>query len=673
MTRIGIVGCGFVSSLYMKTLGEYKNFKLVGAYDINAPRMATFCDFYKTTPYDSLEAITADSDLIVNLTTPEEHLAVSSYVLKQGKSVYSEKPITTSDEDSRFLVDTAIENNTNILGAPCGHLSEMAETVAHHLAQNPIGKIYAVYAEMDDGLMHKMAYEKWRNDFGIPWPGKNEFETGSTLEHAGYTLCLLQKWFGKANIKSVTQHRTITDKIIPLHKHTADFSCAILEYADNIIARVTCSIIAPKDRQIRIFGEHGVITIGDIWRYDAPVKMQKLVTIRRKTLLSPIKQTLKPVQTTYPKAPKTAAAQMDFCRGIRQLAELKQSDRAMMENYLEVNSIVYKMNGESVSRKQHPWIILGTGNMAEKMGDCLRRNAYPIKGVFSQQGERAQNLCDILNAAECYTTLDEIPRAAEKTIAYVASINEKHYAQVKALLEKGYDILCEKPLTMVATQTEELYQIAEQSGLQLQENLWSLFLPSAPEIRTAVISQKHIELSFCSTIPYTPESRQWQPAAGGCLYDLGIYPLAWAVYFLGNITKFTIDNSVSQHGIVSELELTTHHTSGKTAKIKAGFGTTQQYIKVANEFFTPIYAPEFRSKVGNTLLRKVREKLVAPEYPAKDPYAFIVNELNDANTDHPYPAETSLHIARTMEDIHKALTPQIKEVTTTAAPLTEPN
>lgn len=672
MTRIGIVGTGFVSSLYMKTLNEYENFKLVGAYDINAPRLEKFCEFYKAKAYDSLESITADSDLIINLTTPEAHLDVSTYVLKQGKPVYSEKPLTTNEEDSRFLVDTAIANNTNILGAPCGHLSEMAETVKHHLAQNPIGKIYAVYAEMDDGLMHKMAYEKWRNDFGIPWPGKNEFESGSTLEHAGYTLCLLQKWFGNANIKSVTQHRTITDKIIPLHKHTADFSCAVLEYDNNIIARVTCSIIAPKDRKIRIFGEKGLITIGDIWRYDAPAKMQKLVTIRRKTILSPIKQTLKPVSTTFPKAPKTPAAQMDFCRGIKQLADLKKSDHTLMENYLEVNSIVYKMNGESVTKKQHPWIILGTGNMAVKMGECLRRNAYPIQGVFSQQSGRAQTICDLLNAPECYTSLEDIPTAKEKTIAYVASVNEKHYVQVKALLEKGYDILCEKPLTMVATQTEELYQLAEQKGLQLQENLWSLFVPSAPEIRAAAVGYKHLELSFCSTIPYKSDARQWQPAAGGCLYDLGIYPLAWAVYFLGNITSYNVDNAETQNGIVSELQLTTQHTSGKSAKIIAGFGSTEQYIKMGEEYFTPIYAPEFRSKISHTLLRKVREKLLAPEFPAKDPYAFILNELNEGNADHAYPAEVSIHIARIMEEIHLATAPAEKEIPSTATPVPEP-
>ncbi len=657
MTRIGIVGCGFVSSLYMKSLPTYEDLKLVGAYDIKPDRLQQFCDHYSATPYESLESLTNDVDLIVNLTTPEEHYNVSAHALKAGKAVYSEKPFTTSEADSRSLIDLAIENNTNILGAPCGYLSEMAETVADCLEREVVGKVYAVYAEMDDGLMHKVAYEKWRNDFGVEWPAKNEFEIGSTSEHAGYTLCLLQRWFGKATIKGLVNHQCVTDKIIPLHKQTADFSCAILEYSNNIIARVTCSIIAPKDRQIRIFGEHGVISVGDTWRYDSPVKVQKLVTIRRKTLLSPIKKTIKPLQTSFPKAPKTAAAQMDFCRGIRQLAEQGTTNRELMENYFEVNSIVAKMNGESVTETQYPWIILGTGNMAEKMGECLRRNAYPIQGVFSTQHERATDLQKRLNADHTYNTLDEIPQAQGKTIAYVASVNEKHYAQVKSLLSKGYDVLCEKPLTMLASQTEELFRIAQQNNLKLQENLWSLFLPSAPIISKKTLAEKQITLSFTSGIPYAADARQWQPEAGGCLYDLGIYPLAWAVYFLGNITDYSVTKSKTEHGIVSQLELTTQHASGKSAVIKTGFHSTEQYIKVGKDYFTPIYAPEYRSSIGSTLARKVREKLVAPEYPAKDPYAFVLNQLNSTSTESRHPADASIHIAQIMEQIHEQLIP----------------
>ena len=93
---------------------------------------------------------------------------------------------------------------------------------------------------------------------------------------------------------------------------------------------------------------------------------------------------------------------------------------------------------------------------------------------------------------------------------------------------------------------------------------------------------------------------------------------------------------------------------------------------MGEEYFTPIYAPEFRSKISHTLLRKVREKLVAPEFPAKDPYAFILNELNEGNADHAYPSEISIHIARIMEEIHLATAPAEKEIPSAAAPVPEP-
>lgn len=657
MTRIGIVGCGFVSTLYMESLPRYDDLTLVGAYDINMPRRDRFCEHFKTRPYPSLESLTADVDLIVNLTTPEEHHGVSSYVLSNGKPVYTEKPMTTTPAESRSLIELAVANNTNILGAPCGHLSEMAQTVAHYLAEEKIGKVYAVYAEMDDGLLTQMPYEKWQNELGVLWPAKNEFESGSTLEHAGYLLCLLQSWFGTAEIKSVAQHICIPDKTIPLHKQTADFSCAILEYPDNIIARVTCSIVAKKDRQIKIFGETGVLTIGDVWKYDAPVKWQNMITIRRKTMINPLKRTLKAVNTSYPKAPKTSNAQMDFCRGIHQLAQLTGPDHEKMAALLNVNEVVLEMNGESTIREQHPWIILGTGNMATNMGDCLRRNGYLVKGVFSVQADRAQTLVDRFNAEDCYAALDEIPVATQKTIAYVASVNDKHYEQVRTLLEKGYDVLCEKPLTMQLSQTEELYQLATEKNLQLQENLWSLFVPSAPAIKEDAAQHDSIELAFYSPIPYAPDSRQWQPEAGGSLYDLGIYPLAWAVHFFGEIKSYTVDNHKVEHDIVSELELTTTHENGKTAKIKTGFSTTSQYIKLGDYYYTPIYAPEFKSKVGHNLVRKVREKLIAPNYPAKDPYAYILDQLNTGNADHAYPPKVSLHIAKLMQEIHEATAP----------------
>lgn len=657
-TRVGIVGCGFVSSMYMDTINLYPDLKLVGAYDANQGRRDRFCSHYNVEPTDSLDTLLSKSDLIVNLTTPENHFQVSKSVLEKGVPVYSEKPMTLSPADARSLVDVALANNTNIFCAPCVHLSEMAETVDHHIKSGILGKIYAVYAEMDDGLVHTMAHEKWLNEFGIPWPAKNEFESGSTLEHAAYTLCLLKKWFGEGELKSVFQHQCVSDKVIPTHRDTADFSCATIQYPENIIARVTCSIVAPKNHQIKVFGEKGVMTIDDVWFFESAVRWQNFITIRRKTLLNPVKRTLKAVKTSYPRAKRTAVAQMDFCRGIHHLASMQSPDAEAMSSMLNINSIILEMNGDAMPQKQHSWLILGTGNMATTISECLRRNGYPIVGVFSATGNRARQMCDQYGLKQCYTSLDDIPAATEKAVAYVASVNKFHYAQTHALISKGYDVLCEKPLTMNATQTAELYKLAKKNNVQLQENLWSLFVPAATKIRQHCEQHTHLELTFCSPIPYAPDARQWQPEAGGCLYDLGIYPLAWAVYLFGEIQSFDITDAKTDHGIVFDLEFTTNHEDGKTTSIRTSFTGSDQYIKVGPNYFTPIYAPEHKSTVSNRIARKIREKLIAPNYSAKDPYAFILDHLNTSACDveNPFPPATSIHLAYVMEDILQAAT-----------------
>ena len=665
-TRIGIVGCGYVSSLYMSSLNEYPDLELIGAYDIIPQRLSDFCNHYNTTAYASLNELLDDCDLLVNLTNPESHYDVSKTALLRGMPVYSEKPLTLTDEDARSLVNTAVENNTNIFGAPCVHLSKMAETVKFHLDNNKLGKVYAVYAEMDNDQVHAKAYENWKNTFGVKWPAKNEFESGATLEHAGYTLCLLHKWFGEGEIKSVFQHECITDKIIPLHRRAADFSCAMIEYPKGIVARLTCSIVAPKNHEIVIIGEKGIITIDDIWFFDTPVRWQNFYTIRSKTRLNPIKRTLKSVAYNHPLGEKTDSAQMDFFRGVRDLANQKSPNHEVMNSLVNMNRIVLEMNGDSKSTPQYPWLILGTGLMALRINDCLQRNGYIVQGVYSEQSGRATEVSRQLGLPNSYSALDQIPTVEEKTIGYVASNNSDHYLQVKALLNKGYDVLCEKPLTMNPDQTTELYELAADRGLRLQENLWSLFLPSAEKIRSHCLAEDHVELVFCSDIAFSPEKRQWSAEQGGCIYDLGIYPLAWAVYFFGEIEAFNVEYAKHEQGVISELSLITRHSDGKTCQIKSGFYEDDHYIKVGRDYFTPIYAPEYKSRLSHHKLRKIREKFTPPTYPAKDAYAYVLDSMNSMPTNSkkiPHSVQSSIHIAKIMQSIMKESWAIAEEIT----------
>jgi len=649
-TKIGIVGCGYVSAFYMSTLHLHSDLELVGAFDSDPIRLSGFCEHYKITPYDSLDELLDACGIIVNLTNPMSHFNISKRALERGISVYSEKPLAMSETECSSLINLAIKNDCNIYGAPCIHYSKMAETIKLHLDSKLIGNILVVYAEMDDSVVSTHNYEKWKNEFGISWPAKNEFESGSTIEHASYILCLLEKWFGEGELKVAFQNICLPDKI----KQTADFTCAVIKYPKNVVARVTCSIVAPKDHSIRIMGEKGIITIRDVWQFDSPVNWQNYITIRKRTFLNPFKRRLKSPSYRHPLGTKNSTAQMDFCHGIHRLSRKSKSDLKMMNSLLNVNQLVLGINGESRVKKQYPWIIIGTGTMAFKIHDCLKRNGYTITGIYSNKANRASTVQKELGIADNHSNLHRIPKAQSRTIAYVASINTDHYEQVKLLLKKGYNVLCEKPITLSSSQTEELYQIATKTGLRLQENMWSLFLPAAKEIHNHCQNYDRINLLFSTKIPYSPDSRQWRTDQGGCLYDLGIYPLSWSVYLLGEIVSFEIIHNRQDHGVLSEVSFITEHVSGKTALIETGFYKNSQYIKVGKNYFTPIYAPEFRSRIYNPTMNRLRQKFLTPDYSAKDPYAHILDSLNSKTADdlaNPHPPQSSMHVSNILQQI----------------------
>src|SRR2546421_9892738 len=213
--RIAIVGCGFVADLYMRTLQRHPSLALAGAFDRDAARMERFTRFHRAHAYAALDELLRDPavQIVVNLTNPRSHLDVSRAALLAGKHVSSEKPLAMSMHEARDLCALARERGLQISSAPCSLLGETAQTMARALRDGVVGRVRVVYAEMDDGLVHRMPYRKWVGDSGVPWPHVDEFEVGCTLEHAGYCVPWLAAFFGPAVSVTAFASVQIPDKI----------------------------------------------------------------------------------------------------------------------------------------------------------------------------------------------------------------------------------------------------------------------------------------------------------------------------------------------------------------------------------------------------------------------------------------------------------------------------
>jgi predicted dehydrogenase len=322
--RIAIVGCGFVADLYMETLRRHRDMELAGAWDRDPARLFAFARHHDVRMFTGLEELLDDAgvDTVLNLTNPQEHYEVSRACLAAGKHVYSEKPLAMRLDHAEELVRLAAARGVHLSGAPSRLLGRPAQTIWKQLRSGAIGTPYLVYAEMDDGLLHRMGVRRWRSASGAPWPYRDELEVGNTLEHAGYALTWLAAFFGPAARVTAFAARVIADKRldVPLAAQAPDFSVAAIEFAGGVVARLTCSIVARHDHRIRIFGEDGTLSVDDCWQPQSPVRLRRRLRLRGRTMESPLARRVALLGDAEARALSKGRRKVDFCLGPVELA-----------------------------------------------------------------------------------------------------------------------------------------------------------------------------------------------------------------------------------------------------------------------------------------------------------------------------------------------------------------
>ena len=331
MSNISIIGTGFVADLYMRSLETFPDIKLLKVYDKNPERLSAFCDFWKVEAASDMDDLLAiidgiKPDLILNLTNPYSHYEVSKQCLEAGLNVYSEKPLATEMEHAQILYDMAKTKNLILASAPCSFLSEVAQTLWLAVRTKVIGEAMLVYAELDDDFISQAPYKKWFSESGAPWPYKDEFEVGCTLEHAGYYLTWLMMIFGPVKKVVAASAELVKNKVSGLEKSTPDYSTATLFFKNGVVGRITCGIVAPHNHSLRIIGDKGVLEVNESWNNVAKVKYRKRLTVRRRLMNSPFAKTFRIKGKTHPKVPRRGAAAMNFALGPNEILEaIKQN------------------------------------------------------------------------------------------------------------------------------------------------------------------------------------------------------------------------------------------------------------------------------------------------------------------------------------------------------------
>ena len=109
MINTGVIGTGHLGSIHLKLLKESKDFNVIGCYDKDKSKKSnTDPEINFFTDSDKL-ILECDAVFICSITP--SHFEIAEKCLKLGKHVFVEKPITTTVEEAKTLVNLAKENN----------------------------------------------------------------------------------------------------------------------------------------------------------------------------------------------------------------------------------------------------------------------------------------------------------------------------------------------------------------------------------------------------------------------------------------------------------------------------------------------------------------------------------------------------------------------------------
>ncbi len=268
MTKIGIVGIGAISGIYLQNITEtFKELQIVAVCDLIKERALNAQKEYGIEKvYDTMYELFADEEisLVLNLTRPYEHFEVSKAALLAGKHVYSEKPLGASLAEGKELVKIAEEKGLMLGGAPDTFMGAGIQTCRRLIDDGIVGDVVGANAAM---VCH--GHETWHPDpeFYYKYGGGPMMDMGPYYITALINLIggvkkvtgVTKITFDQRRITSEPHYGEIIDVDVPTH------ITGVMQFENGAVGNITTTfdVFKSNSHDIEIYGSKGTLFVPD--------------------------------------------------------------------------------------------------------------------------------------------------------------------------------------------------------------------------------------------------------------------------------------------------------------------------------------------------------------------------------------------------------------------------
>jgi predicted dehydrogenase len=229
--------------------------------------------------------------------------------------------------------------------------------------------------------------------------------------------------------------------------------------------------------------------------------------------------------------------------------------------------------GTGAMHKPRPIVLIGCGAVAQQFYlPALRhlesRGEIKVSSLVDPSSTARNVLAQAFPAATQSTSLAEVARL-EGALAIIASPPRFHAEQTEQSFEKGWHVLCEKPMASTTAECERMVAGARAANRLLAVGLYKRFFPASAYIHDLIQHQrlgrlKHFTISEGGPFRWpaaTPSFFNKAQTPGGVLLDIGVHVLDLLLWWSGEPARFEYEDD-AMGGLETNVRLAIEFANG---------------------------------------------------------------------------------------------------------------
>ena len=192
--------------------------------------------------------------------------------------------------------------------------------------------------------------------------------------------------------------------------------------------------------------------------------------------------------------------------------------------------------------------IVGNGRIAKRfVAEARYVSGISVEGVYGRNENHIKDFSEKFELNMYSTVYKEF--LGNVDAVYIATPHKTHYEYAKKAILAKKHVLCEKPMVLSKSQAEELFKLAKENEVILQEAIKTAYAPAFNKLiniaKSGIIGEiKDISATFTKLVGDKTLREFNKEMGGGSVTELATYPLCPIVKLLGTNYKNVSFNSI---------------------------------------------------------------------------------------------------------------------------------